>query len=82
MDTTTLARAQMGLSLGFHILFSALGVGLPLLLVLADYRAARTGDARYTLLARRMAKGTAILLAVGAVSGTVPRSSWGCSGRS
>jgi cytochrome d ubiquinol oxidase subunit I len=71
MDTTTLARAQMGLSLAFHILFAALGVGLPLFLVLADLRAARTGDARYTLLARRMAKGTAILFAVGAVSGTV-----------
>lgn len=71
MDSIILARAQMGLSLAFHILFSALGVGLPLLLVLADLRAARTGDARYTLLARRMAKGTAILFAVGAVSGTV-----------
>ncbi|MBS2017665.1 MAG: cytochrome ubiquinol oxidase subunit I [Deltaproteobacteria bacterium] len=71
MDTITLARAQMGISLAFHILFSALGVGLPLLLVLADLRAAQTGDARYTLLARRMAKGTAILFAVGAVSGTV-----------
>ena len=31
MDSITLARAQMGLSLAFHILFSALGVGLPLL---------------------------------------------------
>lgn len=71
MDTTTIARAQMGLSLAFHIVFAAFGVGLPLLLVLADRRAKVTGDARYELLARRMAKGTAILFAVGAVSGTV-----------
>ena len=71
MDTVTLARAQMGLSLAFHIVFAAFGVGLPLLLVLADRRARKTGDARYALLARRMAKGTAILFAVGAVSGTV-----------
>jgi cytochrome d ubiquinol oxidase subunit I len=61
----------MGLSLAFHILFAALGVGLPLLLVVAEALARRTGDARYQWLAQRMAKGTAILFAVGAVSGTV-----------
>ncbi|MCA2980208.1 MAG: cytochrome ubiquinol oxidase subunit I [Myxococcaceae bacterium] len=71
MDTTALARAQMGLSLAFHIVFAAFGVGLPLLLVVAEALAARTRDERYRLLARRMAKGTAILFAVGAVSGTV-----------
>jgi cytochrome bd ubiquinol oxidase subunit I len=71
MDTATLARAQMGLSLAFHIVFAAFGVGLPLLLVIAETLATRTGDERYRLLALRMAKGTAILFAVGAVSGTV-----------
>lgn len=71
MDTLLLARAQMGLSLAFHIVFAAFGVGLPLLLVLADRRAKRSGIAADELLARRMAKGTAILFAVGAVSGTV-----------
>ncbi|TAJ23769.1 MAG: cytochrome ubiquinol oxidase subunit I, partial [Planctomycetota bacterium] len=71
MDPLVLARAQMGLSLAFHIVFAALGVGLPLVLVLADLAARRTGDAHYERLARRMAKGTAVLFAVGAVSGTV-----------
>jgi len=71
VSTITLARAQMGLSLAFHILFAALGVGLPLVLVLAEIAARRTGDARYVTLAKRMAKGTSILFAVGAVSGTV-----------
>ncbi len=71
MDTVFFARTQMGLSLAFHIVFAAFGVGLPLLLVLADYRAKKTGDVRYEVLAKRMAKGTAILFAVGAVSGTV-----------
>ena len=71
METVTLARAQMGLSLAFHIVFAAFGVGLPLLLVIAEALAARTNDGRYRLLAERMAKGTAILFAVGAVSGTV-----------
>lgn len=61
----------MGLSLGFHIVFAAYGVGLPLLLVIAETLHARTGDERYRQLSRRMAKGTALLFAIGAVSGTV-----------
>jgi len=65
------ARAQMGLSLAFHILFAAAGIALPVLMVLSDWKARRTGDADYTLLSRKLAKGTAILFAVGAVSGTV-----------
>ena len=65
------ARIQMAVSLGFHIVFAALGVGLPLLLLIAEYRANRTGDATWMALARRWAKALAILFAVGAVSGTV-----------
>ncbi|HZB00747.1 MAG TPA: cytochrome ubiquinol oxidase subunit I [Actinomycetota bacterium] len=65
------ARIQMAVSLGFHIVFAALGVGLPLLLLIAEYRANRTRDATWMALARRWAKGLAILFAVGAVSGTV-----------
>jgi cytochrome d ubiquinol oxidase subunit I len=65
------ARAQMGISLAFHIVFAAAGVALPLLMVLADLRHLRSGDPEYLLLSRRLAKGTSILFAVGAVSGTV-----------
>jgi cytochrome d ubiquinol oxidase subunit I len=65
------ARIQMAVSLGFHIVFAALGVGLPLLLLIAEYRANRSGDATWMSLARRWAKALAILFAVGAVSGTV-----------
>jgi cytochrome bd ubiquinol oxidase subunit I len=65
------ARAQMGLSLAFHILFAAAGIALPVLMVLSDWKARRTGDADYVALSRKLAKGTAILFAVGAVSGTV-----------
>jgi cytochrome d ubiquinol oxidase subunit I len=64
-------RAQMAVSLGFHIVFACLGVGLPVLLLFAEYRANRTGDAVWMALARRWAKGFGILFAVGAVSGTV-----------
>jgi len=65
------ARAQMGLSLAFRIVFAAAGIALPLLMVLSDVKARRTGDADSTVLSRKLAKGTAILFAVGAVSGTV-----------
>ncbi|MCP3139864.1 cytochrome ubiquinol oxidase subunit I [Pyxidicoccus sp. QH1ED-7-1] len=65
------ARAQMGMSLAFHIVFAAAGVALPVLMVLSDWKARRTGDADYRLLSQKLAKGTAILFAVGAVSGTV-----------
>ncbi len=71
MDQVIAARAQMGTSLAFHIVFAALGVGLPLLVLLAEGAWLRTGRRAYYDLARTWAKGMAILFAVGAVSGTV-----------
>ena len=65
------ARCQMALSLGFHILFAVAGMAMPLFMVIAEVLYLRTGKAVYYELARRWAKGTAILFAVGAVSGTV-----------
>jgi len=65
------ARWLFGLSLVFHIVFAAVGVAMPLLMVLAEWRFRRSGSAVHLELARRWAKGTAILFAVGAVSGTV-----------
>ena len=65
------ARAQMAVSLGFHIVFASLGVGLPLMLLITEYRANRTGDAVWMALTRRWAKALGILVAIGAVSGTV-----------
>ena len=71
MDALTYARAQMGLSLAFHIVFAAVGVALPALMVIADVMWIRTRDPDYLELTKRLAKGTSILFAVGAVSGTV-----------
>src|SRR5690242_5418681 len=65
------ARSQMAMSLGFHIIFAMVGIGMPVLMVVAERRWQRTGDRVYLDLAHRWAKGTAILFAVGAVSGTV-----------
>jgi cytochrome bd ubiquinol oxidase subunit I len=61
----------MAMSLGFHIVFAALGVGMPLLMAIAEGLFLRTKNPVYLELCRRWAKGTAILFAVGAVSGTV-----------
>ena len=71
MDSLLAARLQMAISLGFHILFAVAGMAMPLFMVIAEARYLRTGDAAYRDLAKRWAKGTAILFAVGAVSGTV-----------
>jgi cytochrome bd ubiquinol oxidase subunit I len=71
MDHVIAARAQMGTSLAFHIVFAALGVGLPLLVFAAEGLWLRTRDRAYYDLARVWAKGMAILFAVGAVSGTI-----------
>ena len=61
----------MGMSLAFHIIFAAVGIAMPLMMTIAEWRWLRTGDEVYLELARRWAKGTAIMFAVGAVSGTV-----------
>ena len=71
MEHVIAARAQMGTSLAFHIVFAALGVGLPLLVFVAEGLWLRTKDRAYYDLARSWAKGMAILFAVGAVSGTI-----------
>lgn len=71
MSDLLAARSQMGLSLAFHIIFAMIGIGMPLLMTLAEWRWLRTGDAMYLQLAKRWSKGTAIMFAVGAVSGTI-----------
>jgi cytochrome d ubiquinol oxidase subunit I len=71
MDDLLAARSQMAISLGFHILFAIAGMAMPVLMALAQWRYLRTKDPIWLDLARRWAKGTAILFAVGAVSGTV-----------
>jgi cytochrome d ubiquinol oxidase subunit I len=64
-------RSQMGFSLGWHIVLACLGVGLPALVLFAEWRGLRTGDPVYRLLARRWARALGVLFAVGAVSGTI-----------
>jgi cytochrome d ubiquinol oxidase subunit I len=65
------ARAQMAMFFAFHIVFAVAGMGMPLLMVIAEASHLRTGKPVFLELARRWARGTAVLFAVGAVSGTV-----------
>lgn len=71
MSNLDFARSQMGMSLAFHIIFAAMGIGMPVLMAVAEGIYLRRGNAVYLELAKRWARGTAILFAVGAVSGTV-----------
>ena len=71
MNDLLFARSQMAMSLAFHIVFAALGIGMPLLMAIAEGLYLRTRHPEYLDLSKRWARGTAILFAVGAVSGTV-----------
>jgi cytochrome d ubiquinol oxidase subunit I len=70
MDALTAARAQMELSLGFHMLFAAVGMALPVMLLIVERRWMRSGDRDALALAKTWSKATAVLFAIGAVSGT------------
>ena len=71
MSDFMFARSQMAMSLAFHIIFAVMGIGMPLLMAMSEGLYLRTKKAVYLELSKRWAKGTAILFAVGAVSGTV-----------
>jgi cytochrome bd ubiquinol oxidase subunit I len=70
MSNLLAARTLMAISLGFHIIFAIVGMAMPFLMIIAEWRWIRTGQEVYLVLAKRWAKGTAIFFAVGAVSGT------------
>jgi cytochrome bd ubiquinol oxidase subunit I len=70
MESSTAARLQMELSLGFHMIFAAVGIAMPLLMLIAEGRWLRTGDPAALQLAHTWAKVSAVLFAIGAVSGT------------
>ena len=65
-----LARSQMAFSLGFHIVFASISMVMPFLMFLAYRNYLRQGREVDLRLTRAWMKGTAILFATGAVSGT------------
>ncbi|MEV8517377.1 cytochrome ubiquinol oxidase subunit I [Dactylosporangium sp. NPDC051484] len=65
------AREQMAFTLGFHIILVPFGLAFTFLMLIAEYRGLRRGDAAALRLARQWSHVAAVLFAVGAVSGTV-----------
>src|SRR6476619_2776714 len=65
------ARNQMGFTLGFHIVLACFGVAFPAYMLIAEYRGRKRNDEEAIRLARNWSKAVAVLIAVGAVSGTV-----------
>ncbi|WP_138484168.1 cytochrome ubiquinol oxidase subunit I [Dyadobacter bucti] len=71
MDDFIAARSQMALSLGFHIIFSCIGMVMPFFMAVAHYYWLRTNNIVYKNVTKAWSKGVAIFFATGAVSGTV-----------
>ncbi len=70
MSSDVAARASLAVSLAFHIVFAAVGIGLPLMFCIAEGIGLRRRDATWYTLARRWSRAAGILFVVGAVSGT------------
>jgi cytochrome d ubiquinol oxidase subunit I len=65
------ARAQMAATLGFHIILACFGIALPTIVLLAEFIGLRRGNETALRLARRWSQVMGVLVAVGAVTGTV-----------
>ncbi len=65
------ARSQMALSLGFHIVFSCIGMVMPFFMAVSHFIYLRTGKPVYRNVTNAWSRGVAIFFATGAVSGTV-----------
>lgn len=65
------ARSTMAFSLGFHIIFAAIGMTMPFFMSVAHWFYLKKKEPEYLELTKMWMKGVAILFAVGAVSGTV-----------
>ncbi|MCC3372239.1 cytochrome ubiquinol oxidase subunit I [Cohnella sp. REN36] len=70
MDTVLWSKLVTGMTLGFHAIFATMGVGIPLMIAIAEFIGIRKQDAHYTLMAKRWARGFVISVAVGVVTGT------------
>lgn len=71
MDDFLAARSQMALSLGFHIIYSCIGMVMPVFMAISHYKYLKTGKLVYKNVTQAWSKGVAIFFATGAVSGTM-----------
>ncbi|PIC66345.1 cytochrome ubiquinol oxidase subunit I [Sporosarcina sp. P21c] len=70
VDSVFYSRILTELTLSFHIIYATIGVGVPLMIMLAQWVGIKKNDEHYILLARRWARGFVITVAVGVVTGT------------
>lgn len=70
MDTLQWSRGLTETTLAFHIIFATIGVGIPVLISIAEWLGIRWKDPHYLLMARRWTRGFVITVAVGVVTGT------------
>ncbi|TLS37707.1 cytochrome ubiquinol oxidase subunit I [Pseudalkalibacillus caeni] len=70
LDSAMLSRLLTSLTLGFHIIFATLGVGIPLMVSIAEWIGIKRNDPHYLLLARRWTRGFVVTVAIGVVTGT------------
>jgi cytochrome bd ubiquinol oxidase subunit I len=71
MDELVIARSLFGTTMAFHIIFATLGVGIPLMILVAEIMYQRTNDLDYSVMAKRWTKAFAVLLGVGIPTGTI-----------
>src|ERR671938_256877 len=69
-DSVVAARAGFGISLGFHIIFAALGIVMPFFLLFSQWLWLRRKNPVYLALNRKWTTAFAVTYAIGAVSGT------------
>lgn len=69
-ESVFFSRVLTELTLSFHIIYATIGVGVPLMILIAQWVGIRKNDEHYILLARRWARGFVITVAVGVVTGT------------
>ncbi|QKS70715.1 cytochrome ubiquinol oxidase subunit I [Paenalkalicoccus suaedae] len=69
-DPVLYSRILTYATLGFHVIFATIGVGIPLMIAIAEWMGIKRNDPHYTLLARRWARGFVITVAIGVVTGT------------
>lgn len=70
IDTVLWSKLVTGMTLGFHMIFATIGVGIPLMIAIAEFFGIRKQDSHYILMAKRWARGFVISVAVGVVTGT------------
>ncbi|WP_347860715.1 cytochrome ubiquinol oxidase subunit I [Salimicrobium sp. PL1-032A] len=70
LDSVMLSRMLTAMTLIFHVIFATIGVGVPVMISIAELIGIKKKDPYYSLMAKRWARGFTIIVAVGVVTGT------------